>query len=576
MKLKSLNGRWRALCLLPLLLAGYSSLSAAADPTAPAREVVRPVMSCAKLADVSLTDIGGEGSRITTAKEITVNGAPACEVDGNLHPEIGFQVILPVSSWQQRYMQIGCGGLCGNIQLQIGAAAGCTPLNTTGFVLAATDMGHSMKEGDFGKDPQKRVDFAYRSQHLTAEVSKKLITAFYGRAPAYSYFNGCSDGGREALMEAQRFPHDFNGIIAGAAAMNFQSQNAVYHAWQALSNTGPDGKPVLLAARLPLIHNAVLKQCDALDGQTDGLIADPQSCHFDTSVLACKTDPATPQGSCLSTAELTALNRLYAGPVDPKTGKKLIVGGPMPGSELAWEGVFVPEKASDPIFSQMIALSSLKYMNYEKNPPADFTLKDVKFTEAAFDELRKMHPLYDATNPDLTAFKAAGGKLIIWHGWADQHISPLNSVAYHQAVGNVMGAASRDQFERLYLLPGVHHCSGGEGPSLVDFLTPMMNWVEKGTAPDNITTYQAAKEQKTSFGQPLPERGKKPATEIRLEKIPADAASRPVFPYPDYAVYSGKGDVNSAASYVRKPLATQPAAYRWLGEDFYKPFTFMN
>lgn len=202
MKLKSLNGRWRALCLLPLLLAGYSSLSAAADPTALAREVVRPVMSCAKLADVSLTDIGGEGSRITTAKEITVNGAPACEVDGNLHPEIGFQVILPVSSWQQRYMQIGCGGLCGNIQLQIGAAAGCTPLNTHGFVLAATDMGHSMKEGDFGKDPQKRVDFAYRSQHLTAEVSKKLITAFYGRAPAYSYFNGCSDGGREALMEA--------------------------------------------------------------------------------------------------------------------------------------------------------------------------------------------------------------------------------------------------------------------------------------------------------------------------------------------------------------------------------------
>ncbi|MFU2319086.1 tannase/feruloyl esterase family alpha/beta hydrolase [Rahnella sp. PCH160] len=576
MKLKSLKGRWRALCLLPLLLAGYSSFSAAADPAAPAREVVKPVMSCAKLADVSLTDIGGEGSRITTAKEITVNGAPACEVDGHLHPAIGFQVILPVSSWQQRYMQIGCGGLCGNIQLQIGAAAGCTPLNTNGFVLAATDMGHSMKEGDFGKDPQKRVDFAYRSQHLTAEVSKKLITAFYGRAPAYSYFNGCSDGGREALMEAQRFPHDFDGIIAGAAAMNFQSQNAVYHAWQALSNTGPDGKPVLLAARLPLIHNAVLKQCDAPDGQADGLIADPQSCHFDTSVLACKTNPTTPQETCLSTAELTALNRLYAGPVDPKTGKKLIVGGPMPGSELAWEGVFVPEKTSDPIFSQMIALSSLKYMNYEKNPPENFTLKDVKFTEAAFDELRKMHPLYDATNPDLTAFKAAGGKLIIWHGWADQHISPLNSVAYHQAVGNVMGAASRDQFERLYLLPGVHHCSGGEGPSLVDFLTPMMNWVEKGAAPDNITTYQAAKEQKTSFGQPLPERGKKPETEIRLEKIPADAASRPVFPYPDYAVYSGKGDVNSAASYVRKALATQPAAYHWLGEDFYKPFTFMN
>lgn len=575
MKLISLKEHWRALCLIPLLFAGYSSLSSAAENTpAPSLDIVKPVKVCADLNKVSLTDIGGEGSRITSAKEITINDATACEVEGNVHPTIGFKVLLPVSSWQQRYMQIGCGGLCGNISLQIGAAAGCTPLQTNGFVMAATDMGHSMQEVDFGKDPQKRKDFAYRSQHLIAEVSKKLIAEYYGRAPAYSYFNGCSDGGREALMEAQRFPHDFNGVIAGAAAMNFQSQNAVYHAWQALANTGPDGNAVIVASRLPVIHNAVLKQCDALDGQTDGLIADPQSCHVNIASMACKTDAA--QENCLSAAEIATLTKLYAGPVDPKTGAKLTVGGPQPGSELAWEGVFVPEKASDPIFSSFIALPSLKFLNYEKNPSEHFTLKNVKFTEAGFDELRKMHPLYDATNPDLSAFKAAGGKLIIWHGWADPHISPLNSVAYHQAVGHVMGATSRDQFERLYLLPGVHHCSGGEGPSLVDFLTPMMNWVEKDITPDSITTYQAAKEQKIQFGQPMPERGKQPATDIRLEKIPMGAVSRPVFPYPDYAVYGGKGDVNAAASYIRKPLATQPAAYHWLGEDFYQPFTFMN
>lgn len=613
MILKRFNGLWRATAMVSMLMISGASFAAAqqdnstqpvtnrtsSNVTAATQSagidlpVVKPVIQCAALAQNSLSAIGGAGSRVTSAKEVNYNGATFCQIDGELKPTIGFQVLLPKDSWIQRYMQIGCGGLCGTIGLQIGAAAGCTPLNANGFAIAATDMGHKMQEADFGNQPQKRVDFAYRSQHLTAQVAKQLIKAYYGQSPHYAYFNGCSDGGREALMEAQRFPQDFNGVIAGAAAMNFQVQNAVYHAWQALSNTGPDGKAVIVASRLPLIHKAVLAQCDAKDGQVDGLIADPQSCHFDPKVLRCKAGTQDTQ-QCLSAAEVETLQRLYDGPRDPQTGEKLTLSGPMPGSELAWAGVFVPEKADDPIFSQMIALSSLKYLNYVKNPSSTFSLKDVQFTKAAFAELAKLHPLYDATNPDLKAFKDAGGKLIIWHGWADPHISPLNSVAYHQAVGSVMGAANRDAFERLYVVPGMHHCSGGEGPSQLDLLTPMMNWVEKGQAPDAVITYQAAKEASTSFGQPgggkpmpkggadgkalgAPPKGMKPMTQgLKLETLAPNAASRPVYPYPDYAVYSGKGDVNAASSYVRKRLGTVPQSYHWLGEDFYKPYKFMN
>lgn len=560
-----------------------ANVTASAGVTLPA---VKPVVACSTLTNADLSSIGGAGSRVTSAKEVKQNGAAFCQIEGQLKPTIGFKVLLPADSWVQRYMQIGCGGLCGNIGLQIGAAAGCTPLNANGFAIAATDMGHTMQEADFGNNPQKRVDFAYRSQHLTSLVAKQLITTYYGQQPRYSYFNGCSDGGREALMEAQRYPHDFNGIIAGAAAMNFQVQNAVYHAWQALSNTGPDGKAVIVASRLPLIHQAVLAQCDAQDGQRDGLISDPQSCHFDPQVLSCKAG-STDTKTCLSAAEVTTLKKLYDGPRDPDTGEKLTISGPMPGSELAWAGVFVPEKADDGIFSQTIAISSLKYLNYVKNPSKDFTLKDVRFTKAAFAELAKLHPLYDATNPDLKAFNEAGGKLIIWHGWADPHISPLNSVAYHQAVGSVMGAATRDKFERLYLVPGMHHCSGGEGPSQLDLLSPMMNWVENGQAPDAIVTYQAAKQASTAFGQPtgdgkslpkgMPPKGMKPMDKgLQLETLAPNAASRPVYPYPQYAVYSGKGDVNAASSYVRKRLSSVPESYQWLGEDFYKPYTFMK
>lgn len=609
-----------------LLGLGCSLASAAPQNTPSSTAIVSAQQSCADLTKVDITDIGGVGSVVKSATETTVNGSKTCVVEGTMHPTIGFKLSLPLSSWTQRFLQIGCGGLCGNISETVGAANRCVPLHTNGLAIAATDMGHEGMSAAFGNDPQKRKDFAYRAQHLTAEVSKKLIHAYYGRAPSYAYFTGCSDGGREALIEAQRYPNDFNGIIAGAEAMNFQAQNGLYHAWQVMSNTGPDGKAVITAAVLPLLHKAVLDQCDALDGQKDGLITDPRLCHFDPSVLLCKPGQQSDNATCLSAAQVTTVRKLYDGPRDPKTGERLIVSGPQPGSELAWAGVFVPQNANQPMMSSMITLGALQYLSFETNPPPGFRLADLTFDTATFDKLRTLHPLYDATNPDLTAFVAHGGKLILWHGWADPHISPLNTIAYHEALQHFMGEKQTQRFERLYLLPGVHHCGGGEGPSELDLLTPMMHWVENGKAPNAIVTSDAASSAKHSdFGAPMGAMGAMnahppmhasgapgasgtqdmagmgpmgpppgtsglapmgaPNGAMGAEHMgppPEEPAhqgkprSRPVYPYPFVAAYSGHGDPDKASSYVeRKPLFNGKTP-DWMGADFYQPYTPME
>lgn len=565
----------RALCLFLLAIASLNmAVLWAQTGSAEEPQAMLPVIDCAALSGSDLSPVGGAGSKVLSAEEKTLNNVRFCVVTSRLAPSITLQTLLPVESWSGRYLQTGCGGLCGNIAFNVGAAAGCAPLDTGGFVLAATDMGHTREEGDFGNDPQKRQDFAYRAQHLTAVASKALIQRYYGTAARKSYFNGCSDGGREALAEAQRYPDDFNGIIAGAPAMNFQAQNALHHAWLAVSNTGPDGRAIITADRLALIHQAVLEACDALDGDRDGLISMPHRCHFNPRALQCKHDPERPQASCLSRQEATAVAHFYRGPVDPATGEKLTIGGPLPGSELAWAGVFVPRMQGDPIFSTRAALSALRYLSFEQNPPAGFSLRDLAFSAATFDRLRPLHRLYDATNPDLSAFEQAGGKLIIWHGLADPHISPLNSIAYHQAVGRTLGETQRDSFERLYLLPGVYHCSGGEGPSLVDFLTPMMNWVEYGRAPGEIPAWRPAPREKNRFGQPQGgPPGKREAVRLRLQAIPPGAPSRPVYPYPQVAVYNGQGDKAQAGNYHPAAPDDLPARYPWRGEDFYQPYS---
>ncbi|MBV7538689.1 tannase/feruloyl esterase family alpha/beta hydrolase [Duganella sp. sic0402] len=545
-------------------------------------DIVRPVQSCASLAQLDLGDVGGAGSHIVKAQESVSAGVTVCAVEGTLAPSIGFSVQLPTKSWTQRYLQLGCGGLCGHASLDIGAADGCRLVQAGGFVTAATDMGHQGMSGEFGQDAQKRADFAHRGVHLTALAVKKLIRAYYGQAARYAYFNGCSDGGREALVEAQRYPDDFNGIIAGAPAMNFQVQNSLYHGWQARSNSDADGKAILLAARLPLLHAAVLKQCDALDGQVDGLIADPRACHFDPAPLQCSQNKVG-DAACLSAAEVVAVRKLYDGPRDTASGERLTIGGPQPGSELAWAGVFVPRSENEGIFSERIALDALRNLVFPKNPAASYSLHDLKFDKATFQQLVPLHALYDATNPDLSAFAQSGGKLILWHGWADPHISPLNTIAYHEAVRTTMGADKATGFERLYLLPGVYHCAGGEGPSAIDMLTPMVAWVEDHVAPEAIVAATPVK-RPGSFGlppvlagrPPLPPGAQPPAGMSMLpsgaDQAPQQSRSRPVFPYPVQARYDGKGNPDQASSYQAATPAADYATPAWAGSIFYMPY----
>ena len=530
---------------------------------------ISAVNRCAELKSVDLTDIGGSGSRITSATELDRAGSTFCEVEGMLAPAIGFKVVLPTTTWTQRYLQVGCGGLCGSINLEVGAADGCVPLSAGGFVLSSTDMGHQGMAADFGRDAQQRVDFAYRGVHLTALASKKLIKAYYGQAEAYSYFTGCSDGGREALMEAQRYPDDFNGIVAGAPAMLFQFQNSLHHGWLAASNTAPDGKPIVTAARLPILHQAVLAACDGLDGQVDGLLADPRVCHFKPETIECPAD-GRDTSACLTAREVAVVTKFYEGPRDPASGEPLTVGEVQYGSELAWAGVFVPESAEQPIFSALIALGALKNLVFEKDPPKDYALADLKFEQATVDLLKARHPLLDATNPDLSAFQATGGRLILWHGWSDPHISPLTTIAYHEAVLKLMGSDAASQFERLYLLPGVYHCGRGEGPSAIDLLTPMLDWVERGRAPDAVIA-RTASDTRSNFGQPTAGR---PGPELgaAAKKGAGPQRSRPVYPYPAVAKFIGSGDPNDDGNYVAGQSLYADPTPAWAGQGFFEPY----
>jgi feruloyl esterase len=466
--------RVRMLVLVSLCIAGRAS---GAQSSLPA---VAPKVACASLRGFD-PKIAEAPAQITDARETQIEGKAMCVVKGYVSPQIQFEVRLPMQGWTQRYLQTGCGGLCGSLSVRVQQRA-CPMVQRGELVTASTDMGHQGQGGTWGAaDPQLRVDFAYRGVHTTALVAKAVIAHFYDQPPRWSYFSGCSDGGREGMMEAQRYPDDFDGIAAGAPAFNFLVQNSFYHGWNARSVV-PDGTtPVLLAHDLPILHAAALAACDSTDGLTDGLVANPTGCHFDPSTVECR---GAAQSDCLTPAALAAASAIYTGARDTRANK-LVIGGPQPGSELSWAGVFVPQTAESPIFSATIATDVLRSLAYWRPLPASWTLSQFRFESSTLAGLMPMHGLYDATDPNLSAFAKRHGKLVIWHGWSDPHISPLNSIAYAQAVSDRMGAASRDVL-RLFLIPGMYHCGGGDGLTSVDALTPLMAWVEEGKAPDSL------------------------------------------------------------------------------------------
>jgi feruloyl esterase len=331
-------------------------------------------------------------------------------------------------------------------------------------------------------DPAMRISYAYSSEHDLALAAKAIIAAYYGHGPSYSYFDGCSDGGREAMVEAQRYPHDFNGILAGAPEIIASELNGEVQAWNILSNMDASGHEILTAEKLPALHTAVLRACAG----PQGYVVDPRTCDFDPASIQCPA--GQDNNSCLTAAQVAVVTKLYQGPHDAD-GKSLYPGGEPYGSELAWF-FWTIQPAADTAWpfdtiDYGAAIGMLKYIAFAKNPPASFTLTQWKFTLRNYERLTALNGLNDATDPNLSAFASAGGKIIIYHGWADSAISPFGTVAYYKAVVHHAGGfAASQQFSRLYMIPAQYHCLGGGDPQVTgDLLTPLMSWVENGTAP---------------------------------------------------------------------------------------------
>jgi hypothetical protein len=458
-----------------------------------------------------------------------------CRVAGSIKPsadsDIRFEVWLPSANWNGKFQGIGNGGYAGAISF-----TGLADAVRHGYASASTDTGHEDR-GESARwalnHPEKVLDFGYRAIHETAVTAKSVIRAFYGDAPKRSYFNSCSNGGRQALMEAQRFPADYDGIIAGAPANN----------WTHLLSSAAAGVNALLgdpasyipAAKLPAIEAAALAQCDGVDGVKDGVIDNPLACTFDPSVLLCKGEESD---ACLTAPQLTALKVIYGGLKDAK-GRKIFPGlspggEAEPGGWASWVTGDAPQKSS--MFNYGTQFFSNMLYN---NPDWQFRTFDPDRDVKAADLRLARH--LNATNPDLTAFQKRGGKLLMYHGWADAAIPAVNAIDYYNSVLVKMGSDTAGEFLRLYMVPGMEHCTGGAGPNVFgQFGTPsgdrfhnidaaLEAWVEQGTAPAEII-----------------------ATKYHNNNDPRSgvARTRPLCAWPQVAKYKGTGSTDDAANFV--------------------------
>jgi feruloyl esterase len=476
--------------------------------------------SCESLAALALPD-----TRITTAQVVAagtfspagVAGArpdayksvPAfCRVTATLTPssdsDIKIEVWLPTTAaWNHKFQAVGNGGWAGVISYSALADA-----VRAGYAGASTDTGHSTPGGAFVLGhPEKLIDFSWRSEHEMTVKAKAIVQAFYGDAPRRSYWNGCSTGGRQALKEAQMFPGDFDGIIAGAPG-----NRTAIAAWIA-HGVLKDKASYIPPVRYPLIHKAALDACDAIDGLKDGLIDDPTRCHFDPGVLACQGGAGGPD--CLTAPQVEAARKFYAPGRNPRTGRELF-GTFAPGSELGWATMGGGPEPYAALVDQM------KYVVF-KDPNWDWRTFDFDRDNERFE--RPENLIMNATDPDLSKFFARGGRLLIYHGWNDQNVSPYNTVKYYQRVLDALGGAAKvSQNIRLFMMPGVAHCSGGEGPNQFDKIGALDHWVEEGKAPDVITAAHI--------------------TEGRVDR------TRPLCPYPRVAKYKGSGSIDDAANFA--------------------------
>ena len=474
------------------------------------------------------------GTTITAAALVAAAaGQPAhCRVDGHAASPgntVNFRLGLP-ADWNGKFYFEGVGGLGG-------AIGALTKGLARGYASASTDTGHLASDPAWGSNRAKEIDYGHRGTHVTAVAAKALTASFYGRLPAHAYFNGCSNGGRQAMMEVQRYPTDFDGVIAGdpATGTPMQVGRAVF--FQQLLAKPEHYLPV---EKIELLSTATLAACDGKDGLVDGLISDPRPCDFDPASLVCR---GADTASCLTPAQVTSVKTIYAGVKDasgqyyappfpkgheggPSGWRGWITGNEPPvvqaDGSLAFTGARVPSGFG-------LADSNFRFLALEDDAPG-FSWRTFRFPQD-LPRLKTMEEILSPMNADLRPFQKAGGKLVVYHGWADPGISALGTLDYIDRMTRVVGGqAAADAFTRTYFVPGMHHCSGGPGVDQFDMLTVLERWVEQGEAPRHVVASRV-------------EQGR-------------TVRSRPLCPHPSVAVYSGAGSIDEAASFVcRAPAA---------------------
>ena len=484
-------------------------------PDADTEALARPKTACAALHSLTGYDLS-----VMTAETTAAGGETPefCRVLLLAQPEIRIEVSLP-ANWNRRLYMFGNGGYAGEDLESAGRVTQRDAALKLGFAVAQTNTGHDAAReplATFTTNPQKLLDWAFRSLHVTAETAKRTAESYYGIRPRRSYYSGCSTGGRQGLILAQRYPDDFDGIVVGAPSLDYMAGRV-----RAISTFQELAKAPIPVAKLKVLAERVYAKCDAVDGLKDGLLDDPRRCDF----RAARDLPLCAGGdapNCFTPAQINVLETLYNDLV--LNGKRVAPGYPKgaeatgPDGKSGWDGWILREGGLAQ--SAQFAESALRYMVFPKpDPTYDMTRFELAKDAHRFEWTAK---LISPKDPDLSRFRQHGGKLLMYFGWADPALNPLTGIAYYEDVTRTMGESTREFF-RLYMMPGVFHCGGGVGPACFDPLARVISWVEQGKAPETIV-----------------------ATQLESGHV---VRSRPLCPHPQVARYQGAGSVDDAVNF---------------------------
>jgi hypothetical protein len=524
--------------LLSVFTMGLSLISgqAHAGPTGD------PSERCKSLERADFSTIPDALTQVLEAKPVaaSADAVEYCEVRGYVAPSVGVLLRLPSVSWNGKFMELGCGGTCGTTV----HVSWCDGPLRRGYACIVSDGGNKSSGRDVKwayNDPQALIEYWIRASHVTALAGKAIAERYYSQTPKKSYFMGCSAGGIQGMWEAERFPWDFDGIVAGAPALNLTGvwMNFV---WSNRALTGKNGEALLGQADLEVLHRAVVAECDLNDGIKDGVIGDPRKCHFDPKELGC-TD--SKKSECLTAPQIEAVDKIYGGPRTSE-GEQIVMPAAQRGSELTWLTFFGGSLTRPTSFYNYIG-DYFRYYFFQPNPGPTWEPQAFDF-DRDYKRLGLAEVTEPANSPDLRRFKARGGKLLSFTGWSDAAEGVLRTVDYYETAERVVGGrAATQDFFRLFVIPGMNHCSGGDGAFSVDYLSYLEAWVERGKAPQKLVGFHVKLEDlKIDNPKDLQEMAR------RLE-FPLDPAtvtfSRPVYPYPIGTKYMGHGDPHDAASF---------------------------